>query len=42
MKVDSIDFSHHEAAFIALGRKAGGKIVKKQDKHKVKKASGVN
>jgi hypothetical protein len=33
--MDSIDFSCHEAVFIAIAaRKTGGKIAKKQKKHK--------
>jgi hypothetical protein len=32
--MDSIDFSHHEKLFDV--RKAGGKLAKKQKKHKTK------
>lgn len=35
-----IDFGHHEALFAA--RKSGGKLAKKQSKHKNKRTSEVN
>jgi hypothetical protein len=38
--MDSIDFSCHEALFV-VARKTGGKIVKKQEKHKHKAAEVI-